>query len=500
MITQTPQTSWSALSKFIEKQTGLSFPKDKWKELERRIVVAAKELEFDEVEPCIAWLLSGDVSKEQLKVLINCLTIGETYFFRDKKSWNFFEQHILKEYIQVYQNKNRRLRIWVAGCSTGEEAYTVAILLRRMIEDLTNWNISILATDINTRSLQKAVTGIYSDWSFRDTPKWLKEKFFIKRTDGNYEVIPSVKEMVTFSYLNLVDDVFPDLSTNTNGMDIIFCRNVLMYFPPQISKIIIKNFIHSLVEHGVFFISAAEVHMVSSTALSTVTFDGASFFRKENRQHTKKYHKPSVKKLILDNPGKQVLAVKSFKPEISERKVTIKKTKKKFKSVKSEYERAKKLFEVGSFIPSTDLLMDLCIEEKDHLSLNGDIYSLLARNLANLGKLYEALEWSEKSQKEDKINPDYYYIAALIHMELGQNIEAISALKKTLFLDSNYTLAYYILGNIRRNEGRIEDSRKQFDNAMKLLLKQPKEERVSQIDGLTVGRLMNIISRLIGED
>ena len=179
------------------------------------------------------WLLSSEPpSRNQIEILASYLTIGETYFFREKQTFEILEERILADLIKTRRQNERRLRIWSAGCCTGEEPYSIAMLLSKMLPDLKDWNISILATDINPRFLHKASEGVYSKWSFRDCPQGVKERYFRKAKEDRLEILPDIKKMVTFSYLNLVEDSYPSLSNCTNAMDVIFCRNVLMYFAP----------------------------------------------------------------------------------------------------------------------------------------------------------------------------------------------------------------------------------------------------------------------------
>ncbi len=115
-------------------------------------------------------------------------------------------------------------------------------LLSRIIPDLEDWKISILATDLNTRSLYRASEGIYTDWSFRDTPPWVKSKYFKAAPGGRWAINPAIKKMVTFAYLNLIEDVYLSLLNSTNALDVILCRNVLMYLTPEAMKKVIHQF------------------------------------------------------------------------------------------------------------------------------------------------------------------------------------------------------------------------------------------------------------------
>src|SRR4030042_1729777 len=146
-----------------------------------------------------------------------------------KRSWKELKQKMTA----ARPKTEKRLRFWSAGCSTGEEPFSLAILLDKLIPDLKDWNVTILATDINTGAIRKAEEGTYSDWSFRDNPPWFKEHYFEKVDGSHHRLLPRIRKIVTFWYLHLSEDHYPALQNNTNAMDFIFCRNVLMDFAPD---------------------------------------------------------------------------------------------------------------------------------------------------------------------------------------------------------------------------------------------------------------------------
>ena len=233
---------------------------------------------------CIEWLLSSLPTRSQIEILASHLTVGETYFFRDKRLFKTLEESILPELIQLRRNSGRHLRIWSAGCSSGEEPYSIAILLSKMIPDIGDWGITILATDINMRFLQKAADGVYRHWSFRDIQPGIKEGFFNQKQDGRFEVLSRIRQMVTFSYLNLVEDAYPSLVNNTNALDIIFCRNVLMYFVPELASKVAPNLHRSLVDGGFLIVSPTESSIPIFSQFTTVRAPGTILYKKEARQ------------------------------------------------------------------------------------------------------------------------------------------------------------------------------------------------------------------------
>ena len=278
-----PEDLLECLSDWLTANVGLHFAKRRQKELRQRMADAMKDFDFDDVEAFIAWLVSLTPTKRQIEILAAHLTIGETYFFRERRAFEILEQILLPPLIAARRKTERRLRIWSAGCSTGEEPYSIAILLDRMIPDLHDWNVSILATDINTDALGKAREGSYSDWSFRDTPPLFREKYFEKVNGGRHLLAPRIREMVAFSYLNLSEDQYPSLRSNTNAMDVIFCRNVLMYFAPAQIGQAAERFHRSLLDGGHLIVSPVETSLLLHSPCTAVRFGDTTLFRRDAR-------------------------------------------------------------------------------------------------------------------------------------------------------------------------------------------------------------------------
>ena len=245
-------------SELVAREMGLHFPRERWPDLEKGIRSAALEFGAPDAETCLQQWISKPLAIAEIELLASTLTVGETYFFRDNPSFELLRERVLPAVIAARHGSERRLRIWSAGCCTGEEPYSIAISLDRTLPDPSRWHVVILATDINPRFLQKAAEGIFSDWSFRDAPPWLKETYFKQAGPNRFEILPRIKQMVTFAYLNLAEDVYPSLANGTNAMDLIFCRNVLMYFSPERAARVVHGLRRALIDSGCLFVSTVE--------------------------------------------------------------------------------------------------------------------------------------------------------------------------------------------------------------------------------------------------
>lgn len=480
--------SEALLSEFAESvsaRTGLYFPKERWRDLEHGVNSAAVEFGLKDAESCIQRLVTSQLTKEQIEILASYLTVGETYFFREKKSFEVLEEHILPELIRSRMENERHLRIWSAGCATGEEPYSIAILLDKIIPELEDWNITILATDINPRFLQKAQKGTYGEWSFRDSPEWIKKYF--RKTKHGFELSPDIKKMVTFSYHNLAEDTYPSLLNNTTAMDIIFCRNVLMYFAPERAKEVVQKFYCSLVDGGWLVVSPCETSHILFSQFKAANFSGVTLYKKDTSRllgikeliPKEIYHPPHAEEILpgLPEPVLKEIAVKekAEEPDL--------------------YDEALTLYGQGRYAQAAEKIVGLASHDHDAKAI-----ILLARTYANQGKLALAHEWCEKALAIEKLNPGCYYLLATIELELGKVEEAAKSLKRALYLDQNFVIAHFALANLRRMQGKFKEAEKYFGNALALLRGLKKEAALPEAEGMTAGRLSEIITSMRNEE
>lgn len=271
----------SSVNHYLSERLGLYFTEMRFADLERGLTNAAKELAFSSVEECIQEILSGELSKPDLQTVVRNLTVGETYFFRDQAVFISLEEKILPEMIRRKRKQDKKsLRIWSAGCSTGEEPYSIAISLSRAIPDIDKWQIHLIGTDINTRSLEKAHQATYGTWSFRTMPNEFFEQYFLPATDSQYKLNDNLRKHVKFSYLNLAEDEYPTIASKTGEMDIVFCRNVLIYFTQQRGKQIADKLANCVAPGGYFITSASDSSRFISQPPKGLNRSGSTIFIK----------------------------------------------------------------------------------------------------------------------------------------------------------------------------------------------------------------------------
>ncbi len=482
----------SRLADFVAAQMGLHFPAGRWRDLERGIRSAADEFGFKDAEACCQWLLSSPLTRNQIETLASHVTVGETYFFREKKSFEILEETVLPELIRSRRGSEQRLRIWSAGCCTGEEPYSIAILLSRLIPDWQDWHITILATDINPHFLRKASGGVYGEWSFRDTPAWIRDRYFKRASADRFEIMPSIRKMVTFSYLNLAEDAYPSLLNNTNAMDVIFCRNVLMYFAPERAQRVAQNLHRTLVEGGWLIVSPGEASHTLFSPFVTVNFPDAILYRKDGHSlRVAEDFTPREMPVDFAVPSPPELGVppvwqEGRTPDVEEP----------LPAQPTPYHEAFVSYEQGRYAEAEETTMALLSKNPN----DAKAMAFLTRIYANQGKLAEALAWCERAVAADRLNPGSHYLHATIQQERGQVEEAVKSLKRALYLDPDFVLAHYALGNLALRPGKFEEADKHFENALSLLSAYPRDDLLPESDGLTAGRLMEIIRATVYQE
>jgi chemotaxis protein methyltransferase CheR len=484
------------LSQMLSSQMGIHFAEERWRDIERGISTATRDFGFEDAKSCARWLLSSPLTRHQIEVLADHLTVGETYFFRDRQIFEILETHIFPDLIKQRIGSNQSLRVWSAGCASGEEPYSIAMLFRKIIPDIRSWNITVLGSDINPRFIRKAEQGIYTEWSFRDVPPLIKDLYFREKAKGRFEILPDIGRMVSFAYLNLVEDSCPSLFNATNAMDVILLRNVLMYFSPDIQRKVIRKMHGSLVEGGWLIVSPSECANQLFPEFDAINISGFTFFRKDIARSdvaaltlTLPYDHLSERDLFMPTPDACFIPTADINVPVTEAVATDKGDK-----PGDALKEACILYGQGRY---DEMVKE--VELSAQMTANGSKQSeLVARALANQGKLDEAVRWCEKAVAAAKLDPGSHYLLATILQELGKYDEATTALKRALYLDPDFTIAHFTLGNLARRQGKREEAARYFNNALSLLKMCPPDEILAETDGVTAGSLIEIIENTQG--
>ncbi|MBI5195578.1 MAG: protein-glutamate O-methyltransferase CheR [Nitrospirae bacterium] len=267
------------ISDFIREYCGIFFNEKSLFLVERRLNRRLKVLRLEDFREYYRFLMYDQKRDDEIQNIMDILTVNETYFFRGESQLKAFIDEIIPELKEKNKDK-KKISIWSAGCATGEEPYTFAMLLLEK-GGFDGWDIRIVGSDISQRALQVARRGIYKKNSFRSTEYYFIKKYFHNEADDTYSISDSVRKLVVFNYVNLFD---PFKVRLVGKMDLIFCRNVLIYFDDAARKKVIENFYNSLVYGGYMVLGHTESLIKLSTAFSLKHFSNDMVYQKPERQ------------------------------------------------------------------------------------------------------------------------------------------------------------------------------------------------------------------------
>ncbi len=275
---QISQEEFTLIRDFIHERSGIYFAESKMYLIKNRLMKRMSELEIKTVRDYF-YHVKYDVSQKEFNRLMDLITTNETSFYRNEPQLLSFSDEVLPQIIKekLASSEQKSIRIWSAGCSTGEEPYTLAMILLNKLMTTAGWNIEIIANDISEEVLQKARLGEYTGITLRNVRPDLLARYFTKAGEV-YRVKPEVKSFVKFSHMNLND---PRKISLVGNFDVIFCRNVMIYFSDEVKKELVRRFFSTLKPGGYFYIGHSETLHGISKAFKLVYFKNALVYQKE---------------------------------------------------------------------------------------------------------------------------------------------------------------------------------------------------------------------------
>lgn len=265
------------LREFIYNLTGIYIADNRKYLLETRLVNRLRELGLNSFSEYYYFLKYDPEKNKELEKLYSVITTNETSFYRNEPQLKVFQDIVLPQVIEKKKNI-KKLRIWSAGCSTGEEPYTLSIILHEVLKDeIANWDIKITGNDISKDVLFAAQRGIYGEYSLRTTPDVIKQKYFEKIGTGKYKVKDNVKKYVVFKQVNLIDKFQVKLIDRSQ---IVFCRNVIIYFDDEAKRKVINFIYDNLEDGGYLFLGHSESLHNLSRAFVPKYYPGSIVYKK----------------------------------------------------------------------------------------------------------------------------------------------------------------------------------------------------------------------------
>jgi chemotaxis protein methyltransferase CheR len=429
------------LKNYILDQTGLAYYTDKDEDLAARV---SRRVAAVGAPDCRSYLriLAGEAPRRtEMHQLVGELTIGETYFFRQREHFDLMRERILPDLLDRNQS-TKRLRIWSAGCATGPEPYSIALLLRQDFQAHTQgWDVSILGTDINIEFLTRAREARFGEWALRDTSAETRAACFIQ-SGRDWVLRPEYRKGVTFEYHNLASEVKP--AADGEPFDLILCRNVIIYFSPERMRDVIDNFYRSLKIGGWLIVGHAEPNLEMFHSFETISDLNATAYLKTSE--------------IAGEAASPAFDWQAFENKFAARTPAL---------------------EIGA--TPKQLLPEAPIPSVED-----------ARLLADSGNWEAATEVTRKLIETDALNGPAYFMLGLIQEHAGAPDEARAAFRRAIYLDRSFALAHYHLGASFKGNREWEMARKAFRNVLQILDGSRGEEPVPHGDGITIGELCEL--------
>ena len=408
----------------VAHRLGLRFAEDRYAEMDRAFLETAPSSGQRALGTWLAGLASRPLADPAWKRLIVRLTIGETHFWRDHACFEALERHVLPDLIAARRSR-RALRVWSAACSTGEEPYSLAMLLDRRLLDRASWDLTVLATDLNPAALETARRGLYRPWALRDVPALVRERYFRGRGARTFEVDPEIRRMVRFETANLAER-FPPAAAG-GPMDLILCRNALMYLTPEAARRAVTHFREALAEDGWLVVAPAEASAEAFRPLRPVNFPGAIFFRAggardEPAQPGRAATVPARRREAPDRPPRPRPARSGSDPPAPRP-------------------------------PGPEPTAEL---------------KARAQALADRGSLDEARRLCRQALAADRLDAGAYRLLAAIEQERGRVAPAMEALRRALYLDPDASEAHLALGRLLLARGERRGALRHLETAERL--------------------------------
>jgi chemotaxis protein methyltransferase CheR len=423
--------AYSRLKNHLIAQTGLAFYADRDKQLSELIGGRLSDLGLRNCTSYGKFLADGQKGAAETEILIAQLTIGETYFFRDPEAFAAIRNVILPDIMERKQ-ASRQLSIWSAGCATGAEPYSLAILLMdELAGRLDGWQIAIHATDLNRGYLTRAAEGKFRASALRSLSDEMKSACFSKEGQV-WSIHPRYKQWISFQQMNLVQ------RAAGTSFDLILCRNVMIYFAPEVNRRLVGRLHQSLDDGGWLVVGAAEHNLENYQAFRTVDGPGTKLYQK--------------KALV----GQALVPAASRLPG--------------FGPVP------------GVSTPERSVGMSACATP--------DVEGL--RQLVDRGHWREAAEVGQNMLTRDRLNPEIHFYRAMVFENLGSIEQAEQSLRHAIYLDRKFALAHYHLGLALKRDGQVHASARSFGNVLKVLAAMPAEAMVTAGPGVTATGLREL--------
>ncbi len=475
----------------IIETCGLCFEEDRTQSLQLALWQRLKHRGYDSYREYYNLLRFHPEGRLEIRELLDLITIGETYFFRNKAQFNVLMKFVLPEIIQRKSySRDKCIRIWSAGCSRGDEPYSLAIALIEVLPSYKEWRISILGTDINRNGLASAKEAVYGEKDIGHLPKEYLDKYF-KIHGPAYLLHSDVRELVHFEYHNLVKD--PLMHERMQNIDLLFCRNVTIYFGHQMTRRVIENFYNCLSQEGYLFLGHTETLWQITNKFTYVEFPQTIIYKKRSSPIQEDGMKPfmAVPEITIADLSSINETGAEKGSHLQEPGSGLQQKPKPLGRDEDPTLRVDKAFDRANLSSSDHMVA----QDKNH------ILTCLtsATRLANEARYGEAADILAKVIEADNLSVEAYYLLGVLSYKSGHLKAAETQFRKVIYVTPDSVLAYFNLGNIYLYQRKFREAAREFRNATRLAEKRPKDEQVRFCEDFTVEFLLRACQNNLSE-
>jgi chemotaxis protein methyltransferase CheR len=475
-----------ALAASIRNHAGLSFVPSRYDELERRTRRAMAKAGVTSVHDYTDGLRSGRLSFDDW---VAELTVGETYFLREPGHFEFIRRHILPGLLALH-GMGHVFRVWSAGCASGEEAYSLAILFE---EQRLGRRLHLVGTDVSRAALAKARRGIYGAWSMRGAADGFVDQYFVRRDHQQFELAERFRQQVTFEYLNLALDGYPSFFTGVWGNDLILCRNVMIYFERETTRMVARRLFESLADGGWLMTGPSDPPLGDYAPYETVLTESGVFYRRGRSRTAVAVPVASTALAASAAPDAVEDAAPRAPPAVSLADRPCGKTEP--RPAADFFELATAAFAAGDY----DRAIELACSIVDHAGAA----ALEVRATANLLGARVAARFCAGALLRFPLSAELYALQTSLLLDVGDYDDAAKAARRLLYLDRSLIIAHLLLGSILGKCGDHAEAVRAFRRARDLAGSLPMDDVVPFADGEKAGRLADFARaqmQLLGND
>jgi len=465
----------------LAETSGLHFDEPRTRFLELALLERLEHRGYESYREYYHFLKFHPEGRLELRELFDLVTIGETYFFRNKPQFDVLMRSVLPDLLRRKSGSTDRcIRVWSAGCSGGDEAYSIAIAFKETVPFRGEFRISILGTDINRKGLACAREAVYGEKSIGSLPREYIDRYF-KVRDATYVLNADLKDSARFEYHNLARDPF--IHEGMQNIDILFCRNVTIYFDPETTRQVIGNFYNCLAPEGYLFLGHTETLWQIPHRFERIDFPQTFIYRKGTGSASEDMAIPFMAVPSVDGE------MRVFPGETVPRKAV---------SIRKGGPGPREKSEPSHRTPKPAALHgkgEAAIARDQNIRASLD----RATALANEAKYGDAADLLSAIVGEDNLNAEAYHLLGVLCYKNGDLAEAVIHFRKAIYVSPESVLAYFNLGNINLCQRRWSEAARQFRNAIRILEKRPKEEQVPYCEDFTVDFLLRACRNSLGE-